>query len=145
MSIRADLRETLEADATLTGILTGGIYDASELGVDGLTPEAAPSAFTGARLKPCALIRFGTMSQTEIVGHSKRRFFQIYFYQQVGHGQIDLASARCRVLLHPHKQFETSGGLFYFTTYVSSGGDMIADELGGVAMSFDRYYFDSFE
>jgi len=147
MSIRTDLRETLEGDATLVAILTGGIYDASELPQDGLTPEAAPGAYAanGVTLKPCAVLRFRNMNETEIVGNSRRRFFEIYFYQHVGQAQIDIAQARCRALLHPHKQFTTSSDQFYYTTWVDDLGDLVADELNGAAMSFSRYYIDYFE
>lgn len=145
MSIRTDIRETLEGDATLVAILTGGIYDASELPMDGLTPSSAPGAFTGVRLNPCAVIRFRGSNETEIIGSSRRRFMEIYFYQQVGMDQIDAAAARCRVLLHHAKQFTTDGGQVYYTTWVDSSGDMVADELDGAAMAFSRYYVDYFE
>jgi len=147
MNIRTDIRETLEADTDLTDILTGGIYDASELPMDGLTPSAVPSAYTGARLKPCAVIRFRNETETQIIGHSRRRFFEIYFYQNVGQDQIDLARARCRVLLHRAKQFTTDGenGQVYYVTWVENSGDLVADELNGAAMSFSRHYIDYFE
>lgn len=147
MSIRTDIRETLEADATLTGILTGGIYDASELPIDGLTASAVPSAYTGVRLNPCAVLRFRNETETEITGHSRRWFFEIYFYQNVGQDQIDLAKARCRVLLHRAKQFTTDGenGQVYYVTWVENSGDLVADELNGAAMAFSRYYVDYLE
>jgi len=142
MSIRGDVRETLEGDATLTGILTGGIYDASELPMDGLTPTAAPGAFNGARLLPCAVVRWRGRSETEIIGHSRRQFLEIYFYQAVGQDQIELAMSRCKVLLHRAKQFTASGGQVYFSTWVEDAGDLVADEMDGAAMSLSRYYVD---
>jgi len=146
MTIRADIRQTLETDATLTGILTGGIYDASELPQDGLTPNAAPSAFDSfGRVLPCAVIRFRDMSETEIVGRSRRRFFEIYAYQNIGMDQVDAALARCRALLHPHQQYTTDGGQVYFTHWVDSVGDLTADELDGAAMGRSRYYINYFE
>ena len=146
MTIRAHLRATLEGDATLTGILTGGIYDASELPQDGLTVSAVPGAFDSLdRVLPCAVIRFREMSETAISGHSRRRFAEIYVYQHRGMDLVDAALARCRALLHPHKQFTTDGGQVYYTTWVDSVGDLVADELDGAAMSRSRYYIDYFE
>lgn len=145
MTIRTDIRQTLEADAALAAILTGGIYDASELPQDGLTVRTVPGAFTGNRLNPCAVIRFRNNTETQIRGSSRRWFFEIYFYQQVGMDQIDLAQARCRALLHPQKQFKTDGGQVYYTTWTDTSGDMMADELDGAAMQFARYFIDYLE
>ena len=143
--MRTHIRTRLEADATLIAILTGGIYDASELPEDGLTPAAAPGAYTGTRLKPCAVIRFRNQNETQIVGASKRRFFEIYFYQGVGQSSIDAAAARCRTLLHPHARSKTTAGQVYYTTWMDDAGDLVADELGGAAMSYSRYYMDYLE
>lgn len=145
MTIRADVLATLEADATLTATLTGGIYDASELPMDGLTPSAAPDAYDGVRLQPCAVIRWRSVSETQILGASRRRFLEIYYYQAVGQGSIESAQARVRTLLHRAKQLETDGGQVYFATWVEDGGEMVADELNGAAMSFSRYYVDYVE
>lgn len=142
MTIRADVLATLEADATLTGILTGGIYDSSELPTDGLTRTSAPSAFDGVRVKPCGLIRWRTMGETEIVGHSRRRFFQIFFYQVAGQVQIEAAQDRCRALLHPRKPFTTDGGQVYYTSWVTDVNDLIAEELDGAAMGYSDFYAD---
>lgn len=144
MTIRDDLRQTLEADGTLTALLTGGIYDASELPQDGLTMRIAQTDANG-RLLPCAVIRFRDMTETEIVGYSRRRFFEIYAYQQRGMDAVDAALARCRALLHPHKQFTTDGGQVYYTTWVDEVGDLVADELDGAAMGRARYYIDYIE
>lgn len=145
MTIRAKIKGVLEADTTLTGILTGGIYDASELPQDGLTPEAVPGAYSGVRLLPCAVIRFSTRSETQIVGASKRQFFFIWFYQHVGYDQIELAMARCRALLHPHVQHKTTGGKVIYTTFVDDDADLVADELDGAAMARSRFYVDYVE
>jgi hypothetical protein len=142
VTIRAHLLATLQADEDLTDILTGGIYDASSLPQDGLTPSAVPSAFSGARLLPCALIRFRNVSETAILGASKRRFFDLYFYQASGQDQIDAAMARFLVLLHRRKQFKTDDDQVYYTTWVENVGDLTADEFEGAAMSYSRYYLD---
>lgn len=146
MSIRTDIRETLAADATLAAILTGGIYDASELPEDGLTPSGVPGAFDAVgRLSPVAVVRFSTMTETELIGASKRRFFQIWIYDDVGYANIDTAQARCRVLLHRRKRFKTDGGTVYYTTWVDDTDEMRAEELGGKPMGMSRYYFDYVE
>jgi hypothetical protein len=143
MSIREHLRETtLEGDTTLIAILTGGIYDASELPADGLTPTAAPSAFNGVRVKPCAVIRWRNTTGTELIGSSKRRFFEIYFYQVAGQDQIEAAMVRCRALLDRAKAFTDEDDQVYYTTWVEDMGDLIAEELDGAAMGFSRYYAD---
>lgn len=142
MTVRADVLATLDDDATLMAILTGGLYDASLLPADGLTRTAAPAAFDGVRVKPCGLIRWRNMSETALVGSSRRRFFQIFFYQVAGYSQIEAAQERCRVLLHHKKQFKTSGGQVYYTRWIGDVNDLIAEELDGAAMGYSDFYAD---
>jgi hypothetical protein len=145
MTIRGDVLATLDDDATLMAILTGGMYDAGLLPADGLTPTSAPAAFNGARVKPCGLIRWRNVGETAIVGSSRRRFFQIFFYQVAGQTQIEAAQSRCRVLLHHKKQFKTSGGQVYYTRWVGDVNDLIAEELDGAAMGYSDFYADFLE
>lgn len=58
MSREADLAGVLSADSTLTGILTGGIYQAGLVGLEGINRKSTPGAFTvGGALQPCALVK----------------------------------------------------------------------------------------
>lgn len=101
MSLQTTLRQTLEDDATLAGLLTGGVFDASELPDDGLTPGMTGSPWgSDGVLQPCAVIRwrgqnpFGPHWETG----SERIFVEVYLYGM--RTSIDSAADRLNVLLN---------------------------------------------
>lgn len=101
MTLQATLRTTLEADVTLTGLLTGGIFDASELPEDGLTPGMTNTPWDAyGVLQPCAVIRW--RGQNPYGPHwdlgSERLFFEVYLYG--ARSSIDSAADRLNVLLN---------------------------------------------
>lgn len=138
--MRAKLKSILTSDTTLMAVLTGGVYDASDLPSDGLTSSAIPGAFNGSYLKPCALIRFGGESETEIKATTKRRFVHIFFYDQRGYTNIDAAIKRCQVLLD--RKRHKAGTQVFYTSWVDNLSDSVAQELGNVPMARSRYYVD---
>lgn len=101
-ALRQVLRETLEGDATLMALLTGGVFDAAELPDDGLTPGMTGSpwnASTGV-LAPCAVIRW--RNRAPYGPHwdlgSERLFVEVYLYGM--RTTIESAADRVNVLLN---------------------------------------------
>lgn len=104
MSIINDVETYLKTDATLVGLLPGGIYTAT------LTKEAMPAAFdANAELLPTLICKaeietiVGVASELPISSGAPlnvRTPIALWFYQQRGYSAIDAAMARAMVLLH---------------------------------------------
>lgn len=103
MSREADFA-TRMADATLAAILTGGVYQFGLAGLEGITRDATPAAFSGGYLLPCALVRQrgeipdNIVSDEEAQLDSTVQIVEVYFYESRGYVAIDLAAARTYVL-----------------------------------------------
>jgi hypothetical protein len=98
MTLRDDVKTVLDADAELVALLTGGIYDASDLEGSEITRQSAPDAFdANGEILPCALIRLGTNAQTGPYDASQRTSIRIFYYQRSGYDVIDQAIDLVRV------------------------------------------------
>ena len=112
MTLESDLQATLEADATLTGLLTGGIYTREELGKMGLHQDNAVCVSAWMRindldtLQPCLVIRQRSETptdarvdnNTQVV--SVARVVEMYFYDASSFTTITTARDRVYQLLH---------------------------------------------
>lgn len=139
-TLRNVIRTTLEGNAGLTALLTGGIYDASELPREGLTPTNTAAAFdANGRLKPTAILRWrgAAPTETEPIGE-ERRFVEIYVYQDQGYEVIDSAIALIKPLLH-RQEFSADGLRFVSLRWAGDLGEMVADELQSASMNRSRY------
>ena len=96
MSLSADIKAILQADATLVAIVTGGIHDAVEIRQD-LTPGAFDA--TTKEIKPCLLVRTGNEVSRVNKVYAVNTPLTLYFYQRSGFGSIDSALARVHTLL----------------------------------------------
>lgn len=138
---RDALRVYLEADPTLTGILTGGIYDASELDQNGL-PDGGLLMDARGRYLPWVVIRWRTANATEIIRHSERRFVEVYFYDQTGYANIEAAKRQVKALLDGHPVGGADDAQMNTFHWVSDLGDFVADEYEGAAADRSTYYVD---
>lgn len=110
--ITAAIQAVLQADATLTALLTGGIYtkrQIGDMGIDPKNPETEDAYILDDEmniLQPCMVIKLRTRVPTralsdvrlQIVGTSQ--FVQLDFYDDAGYEDIDAARARVYQLLH---------------------------------------------
>ena len=145
-TIESDLRTFLEADGTLTGILTGGIYDASELDQNLLTPST-PGLYTSAtvpKLKPCLLIRWAEKNPSEVVDKSRRQFVNFFVYEHRGYANINAAIGRLFDILNRKKVTVTNGSTRRAHQFHWDGdaGEYVAEELNGAAANRSTYYVD---
>jgi hypothetical protein len=96
----SDFANRMEADATLTAILTGGVYEAGEVGLEGITRETTPAAFSGGYLLPCSLVRQRDLVPDGIVEDdieqdtSVRIVVEVWLYEDRGYTNIDAAINR---------------------------------------------------
>jgi len=103
MSRESDVATRLN-DATLLATLTGGIFQYSAVGLEGITRETAAAAFDGSGwLKPCALVKQrgavpDGILQDEIVQKiSTRQVVEVWYYADSGAGYAALDTAMARV------------------------------------------------
>lgn len=106
MARETDFYNRMVADSALNLILTGGVYQAGVVGLEGISRESTPAAFSGGYLLPCALIRQrGNVpdnavrdGMAQIV--STMQICEVWLYADSGAGYtaIDAAGARLFVL-----------------------------------------------
>ena len=99
MTIREVIQQTLAGDATLSGLLSGGVHMATEI-----SRQLTPAAFdANGELQPCALVKLGSDTATGPYTTSSRTTCTVYFYQRTGYGVIDAALIRAYTLLNQAK------------------------------------------
>ncbi len=99
MSAYAMILDALQGDATLAGILTGGVYDGME--VSDISRQATPAAYDAySELKPCAILKPETQAPAGPHPDSSRLYVTIWFYQQSSSAAIDAGRERVYHLLH---------------------------------------------
>jgi hypothetical protein len=104
MTREADFATRMTGDATLMLILTGGVFKTETVGVEGITRETTPAAFSSGYLLPCALVRQRAIVPDGIVEDdieqdtSVRQVVEIWLYEDRGYTSIDAAASRLFVL-----------------------------------------------
>lgn len=140
-SLRDTLRLALQADATLTAILTGGIWDAATLDREGLSLADVAKDTNGVRIKPAAVLRFRGSNPTDqsdtIVG-AESRFFEVWVYADSGYATIDSAIRRIKALFDLHYFTSDNEGLTYLR-WAGDIGEIEAPELGNATADRSRY------
>jgi hypothetical protein len=139
--LRDALRTHLLADATLSAILSGGIFDAQQTDQEGPDTSWIPRAANGVHIAPFAILRFKGTSGKEIISNSKRRFVEIYFYDDFGYTQIERAKSRIESLLHRKQVQADDAGIAMFH-WVMDRGELSAPEYENAASDMSRYYVD---
>lgn len=128
--MRATITATLEADATLMAILTGGVHDGVEI-----SRQDTPGAFdANEEIEPCALVKLTTEVPDGPHDAGAVQYFNIFLYERSGFTNIDAARARIWTLLH--KQKLGSG------TYEVAHADDVLDQEEpalGCSMARSRY------
>ena len=101
--MREIIKERLETDPTMQGLLTGGVWATDEI-----SRQETPEAFdVNGEILPCALVALSSEAAAgpyvEAGALSARLHVALYFYQRRGYDVIDQAMARALVLLHREK------------------------------------------
>lgn len=138
-SIGTVIRQALEGSAPLTAVLTGGIFDASELGRQGLLPSTT-GLYSGQVLNPCAIIRWGDTNTfgPHYAPQSERAFFEVYVYEDDGYASIDTAIRLIKQTLH-RTAYTADNQRLNWVNWIHNSSELDAPELGGAAMKFARF------
>lgn len=114
MGIVTTIKTILEADATLTALATGGIYDMDEAGAKGINRTLTPSAFDGnGIIKPSILIRLRSSTPDPALQDDSNQYIavrevvEVYLFQDSGYSTIDGMRARVYALLHAKRLSNT--------------------------------------
>lgn len=104
MAHEDEIAALLEADATLLAILTGGVYTAGTVGLDGITRESAPDAFDASGwLLPCALVKQrGNVPTSDVRDYdaqvtSATQVVEVWLYSDQGDGYTAIDQAKDRI------------------------------------------------
>ena len=99
MTAYATILAALQADDTLSAILTGGVYDGNAVG--DISRQATPAAYdSNSELLPCAILKPETQAPAGPHPDGSRLYLTLWFYQQSGNAEIDAARIRAYHLLH---------------------------------------------
>lgn len=139
-TLRDLTRTTIENDSGAGGaatLLTGGVWDASELDREGIDLNDVTDP--NGRIKPFLVIRWRTTIPfgPEVLP-AESRFVEFYIYQHLGQATIDSVIARLKVLFH-RKFFTATGfGLVHFL-WAGDLGEQSDDQMAMAAMNRSRY------
>lgn len=103
MSRESQFAERMRADDDLMALLTGGVYEAGQLGVAGISRDVTatkPAFDAKGRLLPVAVVRQrdpvpdGAIHEPDSQIYSAAQVVEIYLYQDTGYDKIDEALRR---------------------------------------------------
>lgn len=139
-TLQDTVRLYLEGQISLTMILTGGIFDASEMDREGMDLETVRDATTK-RLKPWAELRWRGSNPTGPTDrlNAETRFLEVWLYEDMGYANIEAAKRIVKQLLH-RKVFAADNYGLVWLRWAGDLGEFVADEMGGA--SGDRCRFE---
>lgn len=83
MTLETDFKDVMEDDNDLMELLSGGVYEAIEVGE--ISRQLTPGAFDANKeLQPCALVKLGTEIPRGPYDTSVQTPVQIFFYEKSG-------------------------------------------------------------
>jgi len=138
-TLRGELKDYLNDDATLGELLTGGVLDATDLpqgnyGISNVPHEGRSSS----RLPSFAGV---AAPRRKIIGQTERRNLEIYLYQALGYDIIDPARRRIKAILNRVQLPADDAGIGMFSLGTRTRR-FYAEELGGASGYLCRYYVD---
>lgn len=108
MTLEAEFKEVMEADSDLMELLTGGVYEAIQVGE--ISRQLTPGAFDGnMKIKPCALIKQGTEIPRGPYRTSVQTSVQIFLYE---HPKLLSISVAMDILFDLFNQLKMGDGVW---------------------------------
>ena len=144
-SWESDVVALLGADATLTAILTGGVYGSRDLKRGGLTVANYPTVFNAGFLKPIALIvgfavePLARLSDRNGQIMGARQVVRINLYDDGDNTYSALETAMARVYVLLHLQRIGAANHRGFASLISDTHQEIADELQSALLLWSEY------
>ncbi len=115
MAISEVMRDVLAGDATLAGLLVGGVYSFAQTGRNGISRASLGDAFDDASgfLQPCAVVKAGAVAASEAIRDSdarSRQTVEVYLYDDGDSDYTAINSARDRVVALLDRQWISGAG-----------------------------------
>ncbi len=140
MATLADaVKALLNADATLSDLLTGGVFNASDFTFDGGGADEIPRQANGVLVDPFAIIRFKSIDPKGpyLIG-GELQSIEIYIYDNVGYTTIEASISRIKTLLHnTYIDADDRSLVFLILGHISGEGN--AEEFGNIPFKFIRF------
>lgn len=90
MTLESDFKDLMEADDDLMDLLSGGVYEAIQVGE--ISRQRTPGAFdSNKELEPCALVKMGVEIPRGPYVTSVQTSVQVFFYEHLSSVNIDAA------------------------------------------------------
>lgn len=138
-TMRELFKAVLTNDVTLSGLLSGGVFDASA-DREGISYDDAPKQAGTPLIAPFAVIRWrSNQEQAPIVLDAETRFVELWLYQNQGTDVIDSARARAIKLIN---RTILVGASDYKSALITHSGDTLditADELNNASACVCRF------
>lgn len=137
-SERVAIRAALVASASWTSLVLAANTQWRETwGRNGLEAANAPADANGLIL-PCAVLTMSTRSPANIANWGEKMFFQLWAYHATDFNAVQAAlSAARRILDNAYVTADNYGTPLI--NWVDTGGEFIADELGGAVGASQRF------
>lgn len=141
-TLRETVKSTLEADATLMALLTGGVFDSQDFDFTGEGMRDAPKETDGVSMAPHAVVHFGERSPNGNARkvRGKLENLEIYVYQDTGFDVIEGAIIRMCSLLEDKYLSTSDRALAHITEDSFTSGELAAEELGYCPSKFVRFF-----
>lgn len=141
-TIREAIVEVLDDDATLAALATGGIYQVSTVGREGLTRKMLLGS--GVAINPAVYVVWSTdvpYQQDNRLLRGQNLFFYVYFYQDTGYDVCKQMRERVKALLeYQPVQYDDPADEHMHDLFWR--GDMVGEideSLGDASMERSRY------
>lgn len=142
----ASLKSILSGDGTLSALLTAGVFDDSDTGVDGITPTFAQNnslinSTTGV-LSPLAYIAWSTDIPQDLNsadGRAADRFVFVYLYDDNNAGYSTIETAALRVITLLNQVARVADTYSHKTRYVDGSQRLVANDMFDAALLYRRF------
>lgn len=135
--LREPLRDVLNADATLAGLLPGGVYPDPATQQSVLSKEGMPSAFDDfGNVRPVALVLDDSVIPS--VGKAGQVLARVLVWQQTGRDKIDAVNLRVYALLH-NQRIVTATGVIYQLRFAGFGPQVRDQGLRDAEQGWSRW------
>ncbi len=132
MSVSQDFKDVLDSDTSLMTLLTGGLFTFDETGYMGVSYTNTPSAFNGAMLQPCGVVKVRAKQATNDLRDEDKKVssytqvLEVWLYEANSTDTIEQAADLVYTLLQDSTAVE---GMRTFFVRSFEGSE--APELGG--------------
>jgi len=145
VTVHQNIRAYIATDASISQILTGGVYDLDSIDEqDKGGADWAPRETNGVRIAPHLKMRWGEASPygENILLAAESESLELYIYQDTGYDIIHAVTRRLKAILH-NSYFTGDDVDYSYMTFANLTRQTNAEELGDASlrvMSFQHIY-----